>query len=227
MDDVLAAELEALPPGLLDLTGQASLDAWTIGDALEAMGWPRYEFAMSREDGLMIHRLRTLVHEFPTWQHHNTFGRPQTDERAVLLGLLLRQFMKKTFRGVESFMRFARYELQLEHVPDASKMSRKNNSERFRLLLRRFHFFVLEDLPRRKAIIATDATGFGNDKRCWRKTPYPYRATTGRFVKANCAVEVPQRLILSLVLTAGRRSESLSLEEVWDNLPGNVKPIRS
>ena len=46
-------------------------------------------------------------------------------------------------------------------------------------------------------------------------------------MKANCAVEVPQRLILSPVLTAGRRSESLSFEQVWDGLPDNVTPIRS
>jgi hypothetical protein len=226
MEAVSTEEIACLPPGLFAFTGQASFDAWTIGHALKEVGWSRYEYVMAHEQGLVYQRIRELVDAFPTWQHRADTGRPAFDERDILLCLIIRQYEKATFRRTESFLRLVKTELGLTRIPDASTMSRKNSSWRFRRLLERFHHFVLSTLPERKAVIATDATGFGRGKRSWRKTPFKYRA--GReYVKANCAVEVPQRIILSPTLTPGRRFESATFEKTWDNLPSNVTPTRS
>lgn len=226
MEAVATEEIASLPPGLFAFTGQASFDAWTIGHALKQVGWSRYEYVMAHEQGLVFQRIRELVDAFPTWQHRAGTGRPAFDERDILLCLVVRQYMRVTFRGAESFFRLVKTELSLTRVPDASTMSRKNSSRRFLHLFRRFHDFILASLPARKATIATDATGFGRGKRPWRKTPFPYRAGK-EYVKANCAVEVPQRLILSPTLTPGRNFESATFEKTWDNLPDNVTPTRS
>lgn len=226
---VLATDqLMGLSPGLFAFTGQSSLDAWTIGDALRKIGWARYEKFLANEPGLVYQRIRDLVDAFPTWQRHAATGRPQFDERDILLGLVVRQYRGTTFRGTEAFMRQCPEVLGLKRIPDASTMSRKNSSPRFLHLMERFHFFILFTLPKRKAVIATDATGFGHRKRSWRETPYPYRAARkGGYVKANCAVEIPQRLILSPTITHARRFESETFEQTWNNIPSNVTPTRS
>jgi hypothetical protein len=216
-----------ISPGLFAFSGQSELDPWTWTEAIEQMGWKRYELVHSHGYELGLQRIRDLVRKFPTWQHRNTFGRPQTDERAVLLGLLLRQYTRGTFRQIESFLRGRMQFFRLTHVPDASTLSLKNRSRRFSYLLQRFFEFVLERLPRRNVIVATDATGFGTEKRTWRDTPYPYRTKRKEWVKANCTVEIPQMLILSFDLSPGRRSEALTMGKAWSRLPSNVKPYRS
>jgi hypothetical protein len=222
-----APAVPVFSPGLFEFSGQSCIDAWTIGEAVAAVGWSRYDYALSHQPELCFQRIRDLVSQFPTWQRRNGFGRPETDEREILTGLLLRQFLDSTFRQVESFMRILRHFFGFNHVPDATTLSLKNRSHRFVHLLRRFHEFALEQLPKRKAIIATDATGFGTGKPAWRTTDYGFRA--GRtWTKVNCAVEVPQLLVLSATfMRTSRRHESQAFADTWSKLPTNVEPTRS
>jgi hypothetical protein len=222
-----APAMPGLPPGLFEFSGQSCIDAWTITEALDQIGWSRYEYVLSHRFELCFQRIRDLVDAFPTWQHRNTFGRPQFDDRVILTSLLVRQFMRATFREAESFLRLTRGFFGFDRVPDASTLSLKNRSGRFLRLFERFFDFVLDQLPTRRAIIATDATGFGNDKRTWRDTPFPYRTKGRRYVKANCAVEIPTMLVRGTTITAGKLFESKTFEKTWDKLPGNVLPYRS
>jgi hypothetical protein len=217
-----------LSPGLLAVTGQSATDAWSIADAVKKVGWARYEFFLANEPRLVFQRIRDLVQEFPTWQRRAATGRPSYDERDILLALLVRQYKEETFRGTEAFLRQCPDVLGLKRIPDATTLSRKNATPRFRQLMERLHFFILNTLPKRKAIVATDATGFGRRKRSWRETPFAYRAARkSGYIKANCAVEVPQRIILSPTITTARRYESVLFKKTWSKIPSNVTPTRS
>lgn len=131
-----------------------------------------------------------------------------------------------TYRELESYMRVLADFFGIPHVPDATTMSEKNRTRRFFELLRRFHRFVLGLLPARRAVIATDATGYGGSKNAWRTTDYGLRATQD-WVKSHAAVEVAAQLYLNAVSTGGRVHESRVFDDVWAEIPANVRPIRS
>jgi transposase len=207
-------------------SGQSSMDAWTLKDILAKHGWKAYDSWLSQEPVLFLQRVREIVNEFPTWQRVADTGRRPTDERTVLVAILVRQAFDATFRELESLLRLLADFFRIEKIPDANTLSEKNRSLRFSLLLQRLHQFILDSLPSRKSVVATDATGYSAKKRSWFETDYGLRATEP-WVKSHCAVEVPQLLYLSTVQTSGRVHESRVFHEVWDDLPLNIQPTRS
>ena len=60
----------------------------------------------------------------------------------------------------------------IEAVPDHSTLCRKIQSDRFAVLLDRFFRRLLSDLPDRKVVASTDATGYSGRKRSWRETSH-------------------------------------------------------
>lgn len=216
----------AVPAEALHFSGQSSMDAWTLKDVIERHGWGKYSSWLSQEPVLFLQRVRELVRAFPTWQHVAWTGRPPTDERTVLIAMLVRQAFRATFRQVEGLLRLLADFFGIQRVPDANTMSEKNRSERFSTLLSRFNQFILENLPNRESVIATDATGYSSKKRSWNETDYGLRATEG-WIKSHCAVEVPQMLYLNTVQTKGGVHESQKFSDVWRDLPVNVRPFRS
>lgn len=218
--------MRAVPAEALHFSGQSSMDAWTLKDVIERHGWSKYSSWLSQEPVLFLQRVRDLVRAFPTWQHVASTGRPPTDERTVLIAMLVRQAFRATFRQVEGLLRLLADFFGLARVPDANTMSEKNRGERFATLLSRFNQFILENLPDRESVIATDATGYSAKKHSWNETDYGLRATEG-WIKSHCAVEVPQMLYLNTVQTRGGVHESQKFADVWQDLPANVTPFRS
>lgn len=51
-----------------------------------------------------------------------------------------------------------------KHVPDHSTLSRKLSSKRWTIVLERFFQHLVDELPKRSAIVATDATGYSGRK---------------------------------------------------------------
>jgi transposase len=100
------------------------------------------------------------------------------------------------------------------------------SSRRWTSLLDRFFSFIIERLPKRDVIVATDATGYSGRKRVWRETPYARRPNED-WVKTHAAIEVDRFLILSYELTASNVHDSQVFSGVWERLPKNVAPTRS
>jgi hypothetical protein len=210
----------------LQFEGQSALDAWTYSERIRAVGWSRYDAFLSQEPELFLCRLRELMNDFPTWQRRARTGRPAADERIVLAGLVLRQYLRATFRQVESYLRIVQEFMGFGWTYDATTLSLKNRQPRFTHLFQRFHAWILRRHGRRKCIIATDATGYAGRKQVWSQTDYGLRAT-GDFVKSHAAVMVPQMLYVSSLQTAPNLHDSQAFAAVWESIPGHIKPTRS
>ena len=207
-------------------SGQAPLEAWTHRQRFKELGQKHYHELRGQRFEFVLLTMRNMVQAFPTYQRRPRMGRPAADERGILLGLLIRQFLDAKFDGLESQMRVFAPFLGLGQTFDESTYRKHNASHRMTHLLDRFHAWILAQLPVRKAVIATDATGKSTRKEVWRGTPHDHRAGA-QWTKIHCAVEVPQMLVLSAVETPGRTHDSKAFEELWDKLPDNVNPIRS
>lgn len=94
------------------------------------------------------------------------------------------------------------------------------------IIWKRFHRYVLSLLPKRKVVIATDSTGLSGRNKSWRETDYGIRAIQD-WVRVHAAVEVDSFFILSYELTKSNVHESQMFEEVWNDLPENIAPLRS
>ena len=212
---------------VFEFSGQSSLETWSIRDVLRVQGWSGYDAYLSHEPELCFQRIRQLVDEFPTWQHQPWTGRRQTDERVVLVGLLVRQFLRASFRQTESMLRLLKEFFRLAKAPDHNTLSLHNRSLRLARVWRRFHRFVLERLPERKVVISTDSTGFSTRKRIWSQNDYGLRATQSGWMKTTAAVEVPQLLYLNSAPSDADVHDSNMVGPAWSEFPDNVRPIRS
>lgn len=215
-----------MPAATFAFSGQAVLGPWTFSAALREAGWSRYDSYLSQETELFILRLRELVEAFPTWQRRAPVGRRAADERAVLLSLILRQYFQSSFRRIESLLRIVKGFMGLSQTYDATTLSRKNRSRRFQHLFNRFHAWVLRHHVAKRAVVATDATGYGMGYQSWRGTPHGLRAT-GRWMKSHAAVQVPQLLYLSSVQTGASVHDSQPFEAVWKGIPARHEIARS
>ncbi|MFA5862400.1 MAG: transposase [Candidatus Thermoplasmatota archaeon] len=202
------------------------MDAWSLLDVFEKRGWSSYDKTLVQSPVLFLQRVKELASTFPTWQRTSWTGRRPTSERDLLIAVIVKQLLRVSFRPLEGWLRVFADFFEMHNVPDANTISRWNRSRRFAQVLRRFHAWILEQLPERNVIVATDATGYGSTKNAWRTTDYGLRATQP-WVKSHVAVEVPQLLYLSTIHTSGRVHESQVFEEVWTSLPQNVHPTRS
>jgi transposase len=207
-------------------SGQSKLETWSLKEYFQTHGWSGYDRWLSHEPVLCFQRIRELVEAFPTWQRRAQTGRPAIDERTHLVAALVRQFLDATYRELEAYLKILQDFFGISHPPDANTLSEKNRSRRFLKLFHRFHQWILSKLPRRRSIIATDATGYSNEKKPWSRTGYGLRATQN-WIKVHAAVEIPSLLYLSTINTQGGVHESRVFHEVWANLPANVQPIRS
>ena len=94
-----------IPSEAFHFSGQSALDTWTLKDLFASQGWSLYEAYLAHEPELCFQRIRQLVDEFPTWQHRAKTGRPPVDHKTLLVGLLIRQFLRAPFRMTESYLR--------------------------------------------------------------------------------------------------------------------------
>lgn len=220
------AAVPAFPSSVFTFSGQAVLDPWTFTEAIRAMGWSRYDALLSQEPELFLHRVRDLVNDFPTWQNRRGTGRPAACEKIVLASLILRQYLRASYRQVESLLRIAKDFLGFASTYDANTLSRKNRSKRFAQILHRFHHWILNQHRAPFDIIATDATGYSRLKQSWAATNYQARGA-GPWIKSNAAVAVPQMLYLNTTKAPGNVHDSQLFAATWHGLPTWVKPKRS
>jgi transposase len=175
---------------------------------------------------LAMEAVRLRADDFAFWQRRKNVGRPAYDDRTVLIAFLLQQLLDRSFREMEGFLPLVKDYFRFEAVPDHSTLSRKFSSERWSKVLDRFFQHLLAPLPRRKAVVSTDASGYSGRKASWRETPHAKRARQD-WVKANVVIEVDEFLILAYHLSDSDVHESQTFADVWDRLPDNVQPTRS
>jgi len=214
-----------MPAGVFNFAGQAKVD--TFGIDLRAMiDTEDYDEIMVNRYQLSLEAIRKHADEFSYWQHRRNTGRPPVRERDLLVAFLVRQLFDATFRETEGLLVLLADYFELDRVPDFTVLCRKNASRRWLIVWRRFFAFVLERLPRRTIVAATDASGFSGRKRSWRETEYGIKATES-WVKLHAVIEVDSFFVLSYVLTDSDVHESQMFKEAWNGLPSNVEVKRS
>jgi len=220
-----ATEVE-MPCGIFNFSGQSRIDTFSIDVDPLLPGLCSYDDVMVGRVRMCMEAIRMHADDFPFWQHRAGTGRPPASERTLLIAFLLRQLFKATFRDTEGILILLADYFGIDGVPDHSVLVKKNKSRRWLVIWKRFHEYILSLLPRRKAVVATDATGFSGRNNSWRETDYGIRAVQD-WVKTHAAVEVDGFFILSYSLSKSNVHESQMFEEVWDGLPDDVIPTRS
>lgn len=214
-----------MPVEVFNFAGQAKVDTFAL-DLSKVIEDEGYDELMVNKHRLSLEAIRKHADDFAFWQRRSGTSRPPVPERDLLIAFLIRQLFDATFRETEGLLVLLADYFDLEIVPDHTVLCRKNASRRWLALWRRFFSFVLERLPRRRAVAATDASGFSGRKRSWRETDYGLKATED-WVKLHAVVEVDSFLVLSYVLTPSNVHESQIFGEAWEGLPSNVMVERS
>ena len=215
-----------MPAEIFNFSGQAKVDTFAIDlDSLlsEQRG---YDEVMVNKYRLSLEAIRKHANEFAYWQRRRSTGRPPVHERDLMIAFLVRQLFDATFRETEGLLVLLAEYFDLEDVPDHSVLCRKNSSERWLALWKRFFSFVLEPSPRRSVVVATDASGFSGRKRSWRETDHAVKANQD-WVKVHAAIETDEFLVLSYELTSSNVHDSQMFAAVWDSIPDNVTTKRS
>jgi transposase len=207
-------------------SGQSGLDTWTLKDRIDQDGWTPYAGFLNHEPVLCFETIRDLATHFPTHQPTPDQGRPPIPERTQLIAMLVRQFLDATFRELRAWLELLQDVFDLPHVPADTTMSEKNRTPRFANLLERFHAWILDHLPLRDVVVATDATGYSNRKQAWSETPYGLRATQD-WVKVHAAIDCHTQLYLTTVHSESDVHESQVFPTVWNSLPEDADVKRS
>ena len=207
-------------------SGQSKLDTWKLRNAFKAAGWAAYSDWLVDELPFCLQKIRDLADSFSFWQRIAKRGRKAYAERDLLIGYLLKEFFQATFRQTEALMTLFQSYFHFKAVPDHTTLSRKNRTKRWIELWKRLHKFILNLLPQRQAIVATDATGYSGRKKPWREWKYEVRANQD-WVKLHAAIETETFLILGYELTESEVHDSQPFGDVWEDIPDNIQPIRS
>jgi hypothetical protein len=166
-----------IPAQVFIFTGQTKVDIYLI-DLNSLLDEQRmYDEVMVKKVRLALEAIRFYADEFPFWQRHQKTGRPPTEERTLLAAFLVRQLFDATFRETEGLRTLLSEYFHLERVPDHTTMVRKNASQRWLALWKRFHDFVMSSLRKRAPVIATDAPGFSGRKRSGCETDHGLKTT--------------------------------------------------
>ena len=222
---MVAAILE-IPNNIFNFFGQAHLDTYALDLERVAVDFDRYDDLAVNGLRLSLEAIRQQADSFAFWQRRERMGRPAYEERTLLVAFLVQQLLGLTFRETEGVLAMVRSYYRLEHVPDHSTLSRKLSSQRWTTVLERFFRHILAALPKRSAVVATDATGYSGRKRGWRETKHAQRALED-WIKVHAAIEVDEFIVLSYELTRSNVHDSQTFADVWDKMPNNVSPKRS
>jgi len=220
-----ATEIE-MPCNVFNFSGQTRMDTFSVELSKVSIDFDKYDDLAVHGLRLAMEAIRRHADDFPFWQRRNRVGRPRADERILLIAFMLQQLLDLTFRETEGVLMMVRDYYAIDDIPDHSTICRKLSSKRWMTILTRFFRRVLDSLPKRKAVLATDATGYSGRKRGWNETPYAAKAKQD-WIKVHAAVEVNEFLVISYELTRSNVHESRMFEAVWKRLPENVRPVRS
>lgn len=216
----------ALPRGIFSFSGQTRMDTFSLDLDELSIDFERYDDVAVHGLRMAMEAIRRRADEFPFWQRQVRPGRPATEERIFLVAFMLQQLLDLTFRETEGVLALVQQYYSIGSVPDHSTLCRKMSSRRWSVVMNRFAKHILASLPKRQAVVATDATGYSGRKRGWNETPYHRRARED-WVKVHAAIEVDEFIVLAYALTESNVHESQVFESVWEELPSNVRPVRS
>lgn len=222
----MVATILEMPNCVFNFSGQSHLDTYALDLERVAVDFDRYDDVAINGLRLSLEAIRKQVDSFSFWQRQERLGRPSYEERTLLVAFLVQQLLGLTFRETEGVLGMVRPYYRIERVPDHSTLSRKLSSKRWTTVLERFFLHLVNELPRRSAVVATDATGYSGRKRGWRETKHARRALED-WVKVHATIEVDEFIVLSYELTRSNVHDSQMFAEVWDRLPSNVVPKRS
>lgn len=224
--DELTPTTYDIPVEVFKFSGQTCLDTWSLKDQVNMTAFSVYSNWLVQELHLTMQRVRDLADAFPFYQRRKDTGRPPVSERDLMVCYLVRQIFNVTFRQTQGLLNYLADYFNIQVVPDHTVLSKYNRSQRWLRIWQRFHDFVLASLPKRKVVIATDATGFSGRKRPWREWPHAAKANQN-WVKMHAAIETETFYILSYQLTESNVHDSQMFEQVWEHLPSNVEPTMS
>lgn len=222
----MAATDIVIPAGIFNFIGQAKVDTFAIDLDSLLVEQRAYDAVMVNKYRLSLEAIRLHANEFSYWQRRKSTGRPPVRERDLLIAFLVRQLFDATFRETEGLLTMLTVYFELDDVPDHSVLCKKNASRRWLALWKRFFAYVLERLPRRTVVAATDASGFSGRKRSWRETDYAVKANQD-WVKIHAVIEVDEFFVLNYYLTESNVHDSQMFSEVWSGLPSKVQVRRS
>jgi transposase len=197
-----------------------------LKDQVNVTAFSVYSNWLVQELHLTMQRVRDLADSFPFYQRRKDTGRPPASERDLMVCYLVRQIFNATFRQTQGLLNYLADYFDIQTIPDHTVLSKYNRSQRWLRIWQRFHEFVMATLPKRKVVIATDATGFSGRKRPWREWPHAAKANQN-WVKMHTAIETETFYILSYQLTESNVHDSQMFEQVWQHLPSNVEPTMS
>lgn len=193
-----------MPNCIFKFSGQAHLDTYALDVERVMVDLDRYDDVAVNSLRLSLEAIRKQVDSFAFWQRRGRLGRPAYEERTLLAAFLVQQLLGLTFRETEGVLAMFRSYYRIERVPDHSTLSRKLSSKRWTTVLERFFRHLVDKLPRRSAVIATDATGYSGRKRGWRETKHAARALED-WVKVHATIEVDEFVVLSYSLTESNK----------------------
>jgi len=222
----LVATIMEMPSDVFKVCGQVHLDTFALDLDRVTVDLDRYDDVAVNGLRLSLEAIRKRTNEFAFWQRRFRTGRPAYEERTLLVAFLVQQLLGLTFRETEGLLGMLRTYYRLDGVPDHSTLSRKLSSKRWTTVLERFFQHLVNELPERSAVVATDATGYSGRKRSWRETKHAWRARED-WVKVHATIEVDEFIVLSYSLTRSNVHDSREFASVWDRLPSNVAPRRS
>jgi transposase len=215
-----------IPNEVFMFSGQTTIDTWNLKGKFQCKGWSIYDDWLVDEIILCMQKIKDLADSFPFWHKTKSTGRPGIGERELLIGFLIKQFFDMTFRQTEGFMKFLSDYFEIRKVPHHSVLSKYNRSKRWYKLWKRFHYFILDQLPHRKSNVISDSTGYSGRKEHWRDVDYGIRCMQD-WVKAHVIIEEESYIILSYSFTNSNVHDSQIFEKNWKKLPNNVVPKRS
>jgi len=135
-----------MPSSIFNFSGQTHLDAFSIRFEEVSIDFKSYDDLAINGLRLAMEAIRLRADDFSYWQ------------RRRLIAILVQQLMDLSFRETEGMLAMMKDYYSIEIVPDHSTICRKIQSDRFAVILDRFIQHIISYLPKRTAVVSTDAT---------------------------------------------------------------------
>ncbi len=109
----LVATVVEITSDIFKFDGQSRLDTFSID-----LG--RCSEVKAHRLQLALEAIRKNVNGFPFWQRRKRVGRPSSEERTIMIGFLIQQLFRTTFRDTECLLNMLSWYFQIDRVPDHS-----------------------------------------------------------------------------------------------------------
>ena len=147
-----------MPSSIFNFSGQTHLDTFSIRFEEVSIDFKSYDDLAINGLRLAMEAIRLRADDFSYWQRRRPVGRPAYEDRVVLIAILVQQLMDLSFPETEGMLAMMKDYYSIEIVPDHSTICRKIQSDRFAVILDRFIQHIISYLPKRTAVVSTDAT---------------------------------------------------------------------